>query len=48
MGIKPLPPEPRRLVADLDPTLVETILKDRGNRMYSITAGRMISELVRK
>jgi hypothetical protein len=44
-----VPPEPDRLVADLDTALVQQILdvpNDYGNRTYSITAMRVISGLV--
>ncbi len=46
-----MPPEPHRLVADVEAALVQqssTLRSDSGNRMYIMTAKRMISGLVLK
>ena len=48
---EPVPPEPDRPVANLDPTLVKKVLRQRsdsGKRTYIITARRMISGEVLK
>ena len=44
-----MPPEPIRLVADLDAALLQQILtfrSDKGKQKYSMTARRIISKLV--
>jgi hypothetical protein len=48
---KPAPPEPNGFVAHIDSALVQEVLdvaERNGNRMYNITASRIISRLVRK
>jgi hypothetical protein len=48
---EPMPPEPHCLMTDVDAALVQQVFdvrSDKGNRVYIMTARRMISGLVLK